>query len=67
MSVDLRCHGCNESATRLATLRANPKVTRLTCEAGVATFDADLWAVRKLSYADWGVPKPVRQRRAVTA
>jgi hypothetical protein len=67
MSADLRCFGCGESATRLATFKANPKVTRLTCEAGRTTFDADLWAVRKLSYVDWGVPKPVRQRKAVTA
>ncbi len=67
MSADLRCHGCGETATRLATLKVNPKVTRLTCEAGVATFDGDLWAVRKLNRRDFGLEPLPRGRRVVTA
>jgi hypothetical protein len=67
MSADLRCTGCNETATRLATLKANPKVSRLTCEAGVATFDADLWTVRKLNRRDFGLDPLPRGRRVVTA
>ena len=62
MSADLRCNGCNETATRLATLKVNPKVTRLTCEQGLSAFD-DLWTVRKLGHADWGIPKPARGRK----
>jgi hypothetical protein len=63
MSADLRCTGCGETATRLATLKANSKVSRLTCEAGFATFDADLWSVRKLGRRDFGLPRG----RAATA
>jgi len=54
MSADLRCHGCNETATRLATLKANPKVSRLTCENGAFTYDRELWTLRNLKDADFG-------------
>jgi hypothetical protein len=67
MSADLRCDGCNETATRIATLRANPKVTRLTCENGAFTFDRDIWALRWLKDADFGREPLPRGRKAVTA
>ena len=66
MSADLRCAGCNETATRLATLKVNPKVTRLTCEQGLSAFD-DLWTIRKLTRRDFGLDPLPRGRRAVTA
>jgi hypothetical protein len=67
MSADLRCTGCNETPTRLATLKANPKVSRLTCENGVFTYDRDLWALRNLTDADFGRDPLPRGRKAVTA
>jgi hypothetical protein len=67
MSADLRCNGCGETPTRIATLKASPKTTRLTCEQGVPTFDADLWTVRKLSRRDFGLDPLPRGRRVVAA
>ena len=66
MSADLRCNGCNETATRLATLKATG-LEMLTCEAGFVTFDADLWSVRKLSRRDFGLDPLPRGRRVATA
>jgi hypothetical protein len=70
MSADLRCNGCGETATRLATLKANPKVSRLFCEQGFATgfYVTELWTVRKLTRRDFGLdPLPRGRRAAVTA
>lgn len=67
MSADLRCNACNETATHVATFRANPKLTTLTCRAGFVTLDADLWAVRKLTRRDFGLDPLPRGRKVVTA